>query len=112
MPTDPVEDLPPLSVDSEGRVSGHPALHPFGQVAGAQSITAWATGNRWDAPFGHWSDDCGTVHYRRDPIEPPGFDWTHRTLIPHAVVLVDGVMSAFDAARQPTTDPSQENPDG
>ena len=60
-------------------------------------VTTVATSNRWDAPLAVYQSETGMT-LRRDDIDPGG--WTSRTFYPHAIVMVDGEMSAFDRDRQ------------
>lgn len=60
-----------------------------------------ATMNPWDAPvvIYRWRD--GRTLIRRDELGTDDQGWVSRTYMPHGVVLVDGVTSEFDLARQP-----------
>jgi hypothetical protein len=62
-------------------------------------LTVRATTNVWDAPVGIYHYRNGRMEVRRDGAEP--IVWLSREFYPHAVILVDGVLSAFDQDRQP-----------
>lgn len=62
-------------------------------------LTIVATGNEWDAPvYATYYEDGRVKSLSRTEFVT---DEPNRTYFPHAVVLVDGLMSRFDAERQP-----------
>lgn len=70
------------------------------------TIEIRATGDPWDAPLVACEYPDGTSFLARElDTEPPG--WIRSTVLPHAQVWVNGVMSGFDAGRQPE-DPEAE----
>lgn len=65
------------------------------------NAAAVATANWWDAPIIVEHTDSG-VTLRREWAMPPGAPRSV-TVIPHGVIVVDGAISNFDRARQPTS---------
>lgn len=70
------------------------------QMQTQMQMTIVPTNNEWDAPVTVYRYPDSTAISRDDK---PMYGWLNRTLFPHAIFVIDGKMSEFDAARQPET---------
>lgn len=64
-----------------------------------KDVQVRATTNPLDAPVVHFVFEDGSGQLRRD-LSEPGRPWVRRTLMPHAVVIMDGELSWFDVANR------------